>query len=122
MKFTNRTLAIFGIATFLFSVYSTATINGVPSEPQYIITSSFIVSILFTIFAVIRIWKIKKVFSLLFALINVLEFSAEFIKEIKTPSDGSTLILAINIVKILSFLSFIYAIVVLWKKQNDYDN
>lgn len=118
---TNRTLAILGIVTYIFSVYSTQTTDGIPSVSPYIIIASSIASFLFTIFATIRLWKIKKAFSIFFAVINTWEFISEFIKEINSPANGSSLILAINIVKILTLLSFIYAIVVLWKDRNNYD-
>ena len=118
---TNRTLAIFGIATYLLSVYSSATTNGLPSVPQYIIIASYFASNLFTIFATISIWKNKKWFSIFFAAIASLGFVSEFIKEVNSPAYGSSLIIAINVVKILSFLSFVYAIIILWKVKDNYD-
>ena len=86
---TNKTLAILGIATYIFSVYSTQTTDGIPSVSQYIIIASSIASFLFTIFATIRLWKIKKSFSIFFAVIATLKFGAEFIKEINSPANES---------------------------------
>jgi|JI7StandDraft_1071085.scaffolds.fasta_scaffold275135_2 hypothetical protein len=116
---TNRTLAFIGIATYALSVYSTATTNGQPSVSQYVIIGSAIASILFAIFATLRIWKIKKWFSVFFATMSLFQFIAELIKETSSPSYGSSLIIAINIVVILAFLSFVYAIIVLWKTKDN---
>jgi hypothetical protein len=119
---TNRTLAVLGIATYLLSVYSSATdLNGQPAVPQYVIIGSGIASVLFAITATIRLWKIKKLASMLFSGTSVLLFCAELIKVTTLPDYGSLLIIAINIIMVIAFLSFFYAVIVLWRTKVDLD-
>lgn len=118
---TNRTLAVFGIATYLFSVYSSSTDYGQPAVPEYIIIASGIASALFAVLATIRLWKIKKTASILFGVTSILLFCSELIKVVGSPTYGSSLIIAINFIMLLAFFAFVYAIIVLLRAKNNYN-
>lgn len=116
---TNRNLAIVGIGTYLFSVYSSATnADKKPAVADYIIIISGIISALFALFATVRLWKVNKLASILFASTSILLFSFELLKVLFTPIYGSTLTITVNIVMIVAFVSFFYAVFVLWRKPN----
>ena len=64
---TNRTLSIIGIGSYLLSVYATTTnAEGKPGVSNFIIVSSSILNILFSIIATIRLMKINKIVAVLF--------------------------------------------------------
>lgn len=86
---------------------------------EFIIYLSVILSVLFTIFGTIRLWKVKKISSIFLASTSIFSFGFEIIKVAFMPSYGSALTVIINIILILSFISFFYAIIMLWRFENN---
>ena len=93
----NKTLAIFGIVTYILSVLSSAeNSKGNYVAPGVLIVISAIATIVFTIMAALRLWKIQKIVSILLLLeIYALVF-------ISAP------------IKIINFVILIWAISLLW--------
>jgi uncharacterized membrane protein (DUF2068 family) len=118
----NKTLAIFGIGTYLWLVYSSATnAEGQSIVPAYIVVISGIASALFTIWATVRLWKTSKFTSLLFAVTSVIFFGLEVMQVVISPSYGSPLILTLNITKVISLLTFFYVVFLLWRTPNEFN-
>ena len=116
---TNRTLAVIGIGTYILSVYSSMTTSdGNAAVSEYVIIMSGIISALFALVATIRLWKVKKLASILLASTSILLFVFEILKVVFKPSYGSALTITVNIIMIVAFASFFYAIIILWRKQN----
>lgn len=112
----NRSIAIFGIVTYLLSVYSSATnVNGESAVPTFIIVISGIATALFTILATIRIWRINKLISLLFIVTSSAFFILEIMTFVYSPVYGSQLIRTLNITKVIRLLTFFWALFLLWK-------
>jgi hypothetical protein len=115
----NKTLAIFGIGTYLFSVYASATnTEGESIVPNYIVIISGVATILFTILATIRLWKINKFVSLLFFITTLIFFGLEILLVVLSPAYGSPLIIFLSITKVVSLLTFIWAVFILWRTPN----
>jgi len=116
----NKALAIFGIGTYFFSVYASATnTEGEPIVLTYIVLISGTASLLFTILATIRLWKINKLVSLLFSITSVIFFGLELLQVALSPVYGSPLIIFLNITKVVSLLTFFWAVFKLWRTPNE---
>jgi hypothetical protein len=113
----NKTIAIYGIGTYIFSVIASATdTEGNPAYPVAIILLSGIASFLFFIMAIIRLWKQAKNISIIYASSAIILFILSVIQEIISPSYGSPLIILCNIAKVIHFIAFVWAIAVLIHK------
>lgn len=116
----NKTLAIFGVATYLLSVYASATnAEGESTVPAYIVVISGGASILFTILATIRLWKISKFVSTLFATTSAIFFGLEVMQVFYTPAYGSSIVLFLSAVKVISLVTFFWAVFLLWRTRPD---
>jgi len=94
----SKTLAIFGIITYIFQVLSSAEdLEGNFTAPTILIAVSAIATIIFTILATIRLWRTQKVTSVLLLTSSVI-----------------TLVYASVPVKIIHFLVFIWTISLIW--------
>ena len=94
----NKTLVFFGIGTYILSVLSSAEdLGGNYTAPVALIVVSAIATIVFTIMAAVRLWKIQKIVSIL-----LLASSAVTLVYISAPT------------KIISFVVFIWAVLLLW--------
>jgi len=94
----NRTLAIFGIVTWLFSVISSAEdLAGNYTAPAALIVVSAIATLIFMIMAVIRLWKPQKVTAVLFLALSLVS-----LVYVSAP------------IKIINFILFIWVISLLW--------
>lgn len=103
----SKTLAIFGIGTYILSVLSSATdLEGNSTAPIALIAASGIATLLFYILATIRTWKIQK-------SAPILLISSAAILTVLSIAQGITPLL-INIIKILNFVAFIWIISLLW--------
>jgi len=112
----NKTLAIFGIVSCLLSVYASQTdTEGTSTAPVYIVILSGIVAFVFTVLATIRLWKFSRQISILFGGTSLIFFGMEILQVTLSPSDGTTLILIINITKVVSLLLYFYVIFLLFK-------
>ena len=94
----NRTLAIFGIVTWLLSVISSAEdLTGNYTAPAALIVVSSIATLIFVIMAVIRLWKPQKVTAVLFLVLSLVS-----LVYVSTP------------IKIINFILFVWVISLLW--------
>ena len=116
----NKALVIFGIGTYLLSVYASATnADGASAVPAYIVMISGGASIIFTILATIRLWKISKFASTLFAMTSVIFFGLEIVQVFYTLAYGSSIVIFLSIVKVISLLTFFWAVYLLWRTRAD---
>lgn len=119
----NRALVIFGIGTFLLSIYSTATnLEGESIVPIYIIMLSGVASILFTILATVRLWKVNKFASSLFVISSFMLFGLEIMQSFHPPAYGSLIVISLNIVKVVRFVSFVWVLLLLWRNRLNFPN
>lgn len=94
----SKTLAIFGIATWILSVASSAEdLAGNYTAPTALIIVSALAMLVFTIMAVVRLWKPQKVTAVLFLVLSLVS-----LVYVSTP------------VKIITFILFIWVISLLW--------
>lgn len=116
----NKALAVFGIGTYLLSVYASATnADGVSTVPACIVMISGGASILFTILATIRLWRISKFVSALFVTTSVIFFGLEVMQVFYTPAYGSSIVIFLSVVKVISLLTFLWAVWLLWRNRHD---
>jgi len=100
----NKTLAIFGIGAYILSILSTATdLEGNYIMPIALNVISVIIMTVFVIMAVIRLWKIEKTVSIMLVL------TAITLNTLPLP------VLWFNITKVISFIIYIWAVVLLWE-------
>jgi len=94
----NRTLAIFGIVTWIFSVISSAEdLAGNYTAPAALIVVSAVATLIFMIMAVIRLWRPQKVTAVLFLILSLVS-----LVYVSVP------------IKIINFILFIWVISLLW--------
>jgi len=99
----SKTLAIFGIISYILSVISTATdLEGNYKMPLVLSMITVILLTIYIIMTVVRLWKKAKLVSIL------LVFSTIITNTLLLP------ILWINIFKIISFITYIWSINLLW--------
>lgn len=93
-----KKLAIFGVATYILSVISSAENSaGDYTMPPILIILSAIATLLFMIMAVIYLWKTQKVTAVLFLIFSLV-----------------SLVYLSPIIKIINFLIFLWVISLLW--------
>lgn len=94
----NKTIAIFGIGTWILSVASSAEdLAGNYTAPTALIVVSALATLVFTIMAVVRLWKPQKVTAVLFLVLSLVS-----LVYVSAP------------VKIITFILFIWVISLLW--------
>ena len=115
----NRTLAFYGIATYILGVLSSAEdLQGNFSAPIVLIVISGIASFIFTIWAIIRLWKEERIVSLTLLFSAILFGVLTAIQEFFPSEDGSPIIILLNISKVAEFVATFWAIVTLYQKKN----
>ncbi len=115
----NKTLAIFGIGTYILSVLSSATnLEGNSIAPIALIVISGIATIVFIIMATVRLWKKAKNLSIMFVSSALILFILMVIQEFTLSSYGSPIIILLNIVKVINFVVFVWVIIKLFKLKN----
>lgn len=98
----NKTLAIFGIAAEILSVFAyMEDLKGNYIAPRVLILVSAVTTIVFTVMATNRLWKTRKIISIIFLV-----------------SSAVTLVYTIPLVNGIYGLMLIYVIVQLFKKQD----
>lgn len=111
----NKVLAIFGIATYLLSVYTSRTnLQGEPKTAEFLIITSGILSILFTVFATIQLWKFSKRTALLLSLTTLILFVIELIPYTPLSINLAESGLLINGIKIVNRISYFFSIFLLF--------
>lgn len=115
----NKTLAIFGIGTYILSVLSSATdLEGNLIAPIVLVAISGIATAIFIIMAVIRLWKKAMGLSITLAVSNIALIILTAIFELVTTSYGFQLIYILNITEVIQFIAFIWAVVKLFQLNN----
>jgi hypothetical protein len=112
----NKTLAIFGIGSYILSVLSTATdLEGNYTTPIVLNVISVIMMTVFIIMTVFRLWKkAKGVSILLVSTAIILNILLPALQWVVSPSYGNSLIILFNITKVMSFITYIWAVFLLW--------
>jgi len=118
---TNRTLVIFGIVAYILTVITSAIdAEGNFLAPIWLIIVAGIIYILFHVLVLKRIWKAKfESRLLLFSSIILVIF--EIIKEFTSPEVGSSMIILLNITRVVHFIAYVWAICLLWE-MGKYEN
>lgn len=111
----NKILAIFGIGTYFLSVLSSATdLEGNSVAPIALIVTSGIATVVFIAMATIRLWKEVKSASILLVSSAAILFILSVVQSAASPSYGSPLIILLNITKVINFIAFVWAVLLLW--------
>jgi hypothetical protein len=114
----NKTVAIFGIGTYILSVITSATdLEGNFRLPIALIAISGIATAIFIIMALVRLWKDAKGVSITLAFSEVILIILYIIQCIGTPSYGSPVIILLNITKVINFIAFVWVIIKLFKTK-----
>jgi hypothetical protein len=114
----NKTLAIFGIGTYILSVITSATdLEGNFKFPIALIAISGIATAVFIIMALVRLWKGAKGVSITLASSEVILIILSVIQGVISPSYGSPLIILLNITKVINLIAFVWAIIKLFKMK-----
>jgi len=112
----NKTLAIFGIGTYILSVLSSAEdLGGNSVAPIALITISGIATTVFYVMATIRLWKTHKSALILLISSVIIYVILSIIQSFTSPSYGSSTIILLNITKIINLIAFIWVVALLWK-------
>jgi glucan phosphoethanolaminetransferase (alkaline phosphatase superfamily) len=107
----SKTLAIFGIGTYILSVITSATdLEGNSVVPIFLIAISGIATAVFIIMATIRLWKISKISSILLVSSTIILLILSVVQVVVSPSYGSPLIILFNITRVINFIAFIWAV------------
>ncbi len=114
----NKTLGFFGIATYILSVASSATdLAGNPVMPAALILISGVGTIVFIVMAVIRLWTKAPVIAIALATSTIILSISSFV-QVLVPSFESTTIILLNVVKVVSLVASIVAVVKLFRMSD----
>ena len=114
----NKTIAIFGIGTYILSVIASGTdLEGNSTMPTVLIAVSAIATTVFTIIAIIRLWKEAKGVSITLASSAVILLILTIIQGVISPSYGNSIIILLNVALIIHFVAFAWAVVVLYRSK-----
>lgn len=115
----NKTLAIFGIGTYMLSVLTSASgLAGNFKFPASLILISGILGLIFIVFATIRIWKESKGISIILLFSYIVLCILLVIQEVVIPAYGSPLIILTNIAKVIHLIAFVWVIIKLFKTNS----
>jgi len=116
----NKTLAIFGIGTYILSVLTSASdLEGNPLMPFALIVISGIAALLFDTMAIVRLWKSARNVSITFASSIIILFIFGVIQEATSPAYGSPIIIMVNVLTVINFVVFVWAIIRLFKMKEN---
>jgi hypothetical protein len=111
----NKTIAILGVVSYILSVITSAeNPEGNFVSPIVLIAISGILTIIFIVAATIRLWKETRYLSIILASSAVILFILSVVQGIASPSYGSLIIILLNITKVINFIAFIWAVLLLW--------
>ena len=106
-------LAIYGIGTYILSCIASMTnLDGVSIVPASLIAVSAILCIVFIIMATIYLWKDAKILPILYIISTIISS----VVSLETSAHGSFIVIAVNITKIVSFITFVLIIIILIAK------
>ena len=114
----NKTLAIFGIVSYILSVLSSAEdLEGNSVVPSILIIISGIATVVFFVMATVRLRKEARNLSIIFFSSAIILFILTIIQVFTSPSYGSTFIILTNISKVIYFIAFVLVIIKLFKMK-----
>ena len=114
----NKTLAIFGIGTYILQVItSVEDLEGNYLSPLFLIAISGILTIIFTAMATIRLWKEVKYISIILASSALILFVSTIVQEIALPPYGSPIIILVNVTKVIHFIAFVWAVITIYRSK-----
>ena len=112
----NKTLASFGIGTYILSVLSSAeNLEGASIAPIALVAISGIATLIFIVLATIRLWKDTRVLAILLPTSAFILLVFTIIQALIELSYGSSVIILLNLVKVINFVVLILVIVKLFK-------
>ena len=111
----NKTLAIFGIGTYILSVLSSIEIGGTYAVPPLLIAISGLATLTFIILASIRLWKEAKGLVITYIVSGFTLFIFTVIQILTSAPDGSPIIILMNLAKVVYLISFIMVIIKLFR-------
>lgn len=115
----NKTLAILGIVAYILTVLSSATnLEGVSTVSPIMIVVSGIMTFVFMVLAIIRLWKIDIFLSRAYTLSKAAQLVSETLFFVYAPQNGSPAMILYNVVKVISFVTNIWVIVRLFGLPN----
>lgn len=114
----NKTLAIFGIVIYIFSVIATVTdAKGAMTMPIIVIIISTIAILGFSVIATIRVWKINKIPAIIFLLSVFLLLVLLILQQIYGAPNGGSWMALINIDTLFNFIAYFLLVAVLWNSE-----
>lgn len=112
---SNKTVAILGVLAYLLSVAASVTnLDGTPSAPTYLVIVSLMVSVVFFIFASVRLWKINRLLTVVLIGSSLGQLGLEYLLESSTPVNGSMLVVSTNAMKVIMLIVYFLALILLW--------
>ena len=115
----SKTLAIFGIGTYILSVLSSAeNLEGVSVAPVTLVVISGITTLIFIVLATVRLWKEAKSLALTYVVSGFILFGFTLIQILTSAPYGSPIIILMNIAKVINFIAFIVVIIKLFRIKN----
>lgn len=112
---SSKTIVIIGIISYILGVITSAQdLKGNFTSPIFLIVISGIMTYAFIIIATIRLWRASRYVSILLIFSEVMLIIFTVIQEIVSAKYGSPVIISLNIIKVVSTLTFFYAICLLW--------
>ncbi len=115
----NKTLAIFGIGTYILSIVSSAeNPPGNYTAPIWLILISGIAFLIFYIMATVRLRKEAKTLSIALPFSAIIHLILETNLVLSSPSYGSSIIILTNMVRAINFGALVFAIIKLFKIED----
>lgn len=115
----NKTIAIIGVLSYILSVLSSAkNLEGVSIAPSFLIALYVLVLLTFLFLATIRLWYIARHISIMLIISAISLFFLTSIQAFALSVHGGLIIILLNLVKVFYFVTIVWAILKLFKKEN----
>ncbi len=114
---SNRAIAIFGVGAYLLSVVSSAQdAEGMSTVPLAVVVVSGILTVLFLITAMARLWKNARYASIILASSAIALLVLGVVVEVVpgASESGTASVIAFNVTKIVHLLALFLAVALLW--------
>ena len=112
----NKTLAFFGMGTYLLSVLSSATdLEGKSKVPTILIAISAVATLIFVIMATVRLWKKAKYLPIMIISSGIVLIALSVIQDGFLLKDGSNMMLIFNLTRVVNTIALIGSVVALFK-------
>lgn len=115
---SNKSLAVFGVGLYILRFLSSATdLDGNQQAPTLLILISGIGTLIFIIWAVVRLWAVARKVALVLASSAILSMGTPLIA---TP-ELSNINLLVSGISTAFFVSYFYAVFLLWHLLSSID-